>query len=273
VTANALGRRGSAAAKDEWRLVWCDEFDGPEGAPADPAFWTHEVGDGSVHGNPGWGNGELEYYTAGTENAALDGRGNLVVTARREPSTTDRTCYYGRCEYTSARLITKGKLEQTHGRVEARIRVPRGSGLWPAFWALGANIDEVGWPASGEIDIMEHVGREPRRVIGALHGPGYSGSEGIAQVVDLPQDVADDFHVFAVEWHPGRIVWTVDGTEFHRVTPADVAPNDWPFDQPFYLLLNVAVGGHLGGEVGEATIFPARMLVDYVRVWAHGTTV
>jgi beta-glucanase (GH16 family) len=241
------------------RLAWSDEFDGPAGAPADPATWTHQLGDGSAHGIPGWGNGELQHYTNGTENAALDGAGNLVVTARRSGSG-----------YTSARLVTKGKLELAFGRIEARIQVPRGAGIWPAFWALGTNIDTVAWPGCGEIDVMEHVGREPRRVYGTIHGPGYSGSSGFGAVLDLDADVADGFHVFAVDWEPGRLCWSLDGVPYHEAGPEDVAPSPWVFDHPFYLLLNVAVGGTFGGPVGERTTFPQAMTVDYVRVYEPG---
>jgi len=260
VTAHALDDGRPANGREGLKLVWRDEFNGRAGAQPDSSIWRHELGDGSAQGNPGWGNNELQSYTRDTENAALDGRGNLEITVRRGSNGAGP-------QYTSARLITKGKLELTHGRMEARIRVPRGSGLWPAFWALGANIDSVGWPAAGEIDVMEHVGREPRRVYGALHGPGYSGSAGVARTLDLPDDVAARYHVFAVDWKPRLIVWSVDGVEYHRVTPEDVTPNAWVFDHPFYLLLNVAVGGNLGGEVGAATVFPQPMLVDYVRVF------
>jgi beta-glucanase (GH16 family) len=245
--------------EDAHRLVWSDEFDGPAGAPPDPSFWTHELGDGSASGIPGWGNDELQHYTDATDNAALDGRGHLVVTARRN----------GR-GYTSARLVTKDKLAVAYGRLEARIRVPRGAGLWPAFWALGTDLDEAGWPGAGEIDVMEHVGRDPRRVFGALHGPGYSGEDGFVGSVELPNDVADDFHVFSVDWEPGLIVWSVDDTAYHRATPADVAPSPWVFEHPFSLLLNVAVGGTFGGPVADGTSFPQAMHVDYVRVFAAG---
>jgi beta-glucanase (GH16 family) len=246
------------------RLVWSDEFDGPAGAPPDPSVWAHEVGDGSANGIPGWGNSELQHYTAGTENAALDGRGNLVITARRLPGT-------GRApsEYTSARLVTKGRLDFTHGQIETRAHVPRGAGLWPAFWALGTSIDQVGWPACGEIDVMEHVAREPRRVFGALHGPGYSGDDGFVGSVELPVDVGDDFHVFAIDWEPGLIVWSLDGQPYHRASPAGVAPRSWVFEQPFYLLLNLAVGGTFGGDVPDSTSFPQALCVDYVRAFGR----
>jgi beta-glucanase (GH16 family) len=241
---------------DRPRLVWSDEFDGPAGAPIHPTMWTHQVGDGTAHDIPGWGNAELQHYTEGTENAALDGEGNLVITARRSPSG-----------YTSARLVTKEKLEVVYGRIEARIQVPRGAGLWPAFWALGTDIDAVPWPACGEIDVMEHVGREPRRIFGAIHGPGYSGAAGYVGELELPADVADDFHVFAVDWEPQRLLWTLDGVAYHEARPEDVAPSAWVFEHPFFLLLNVAVGGDFGGAVGDGTTFPQSMSVDYVRVY------
>jgi beta-glucanase (GH16 family) len=246
---------------DGLRLVWSDEFDGPAGRPADPARWTHQVGDGSAHGIPGWGNGELQRYTEGTENAALDGAGNLVITARRSSSG-----------YTSARLVTKGKVPVAYGRIEARIQLPRGLGLWPAFWALGTDIDDVPWPHCGEIDVMEHVGREPRRIYGTIHGPGYSGAAGFGGVLDLPTDAADDFHVFAVDWEPGRLRWSLDGVPYHEAGPEHVAPAVWVFEHPFFLLLNVAVGGIFGGSVGEGTTFPQAMTVDYVRVYEPGVS-
>jgi beta-glucanase (GH16 family) len=270
VTSQAL--EGQARSAGEWRLRWSDEFDGPAGAPPDPAIWRHQLGDGAAEGIPGWGNQELQHYTADPDNASLDGRGSLVLTARRLPESERPPSYNGRSEYSSARLITKGALEVLHGRIETRIRVPRGAGLWPAFWALGTNIDEVGWPACGEIDVVEYVAREPRRVFGTVHGPGYSGDGGITGTLDLPVDVAEDYHVFAVEWEPGLIVWRFDGRPYHRVTPQDTAPSPWVFEQPFYLLLNLAVGGTFGGPVAGGTTFPQSLRVDYVRVFEAGLT-
>ncbi len=255
----------NSSADPAWTLIWGDEFDEPAGSPPNPEHWGYARGDGTDESIAGWGNNELEFYTDAAENAATDGAGNLVITARAaEPGTT---CYYGPCKYTSARLLTSGKFELTYGRVEARIKVPSGIGLWPAFWMLGTNIGDVGWPASGEIDVMENVGRQPNRLYGTLHGPGYSGSSGYGKTIDLPAPVADDFHVFAVDWLEDRIVWTVDGAEFHTATPADVAPNDWVYNHAFYLLLNLAVGGNFGGPVSPDTVFPASMVVDYVRVY------
>jgi len=260
--AGATAGLEAEAGSGERQLVWSDEFDASAGAPADPAVWTHELGDGSLQGNPGWGNHELQHYTDEPANAAHDGRGNLVITARR-------TAANGHSGFTSARLMTKGKLELTHGRIETRARVPRGAGLWPAFWALGASFGDVPWPACGEIDVMEHVGREPRRVFGTIHGPGYSGDAGVSGALDLEYDLADDYHVFSIDWEPGSIVWALDGRPYHSASPADVAPNPWVFDGPFFLLLNLAVGGVFGGPVDERTAFPAELVVDHVRVFGR----
>ena len=205
-----------------WPLAWSDEFDGPVGAAPDPASWGYDLGDGTAAGIPGWGNNERESYTASTANAATDGKGHLLISVL--PADGSQECYYGPCEYTSARLLTKDRLEFQYGRVEARIKVPVGAGLWPAFWMLGADIGEVSWPACGEIDIMEFVGRRPTEILGTLHGPGYSGSSGLTRTVDLGVPVADAFHTFAIEWRPGHVAWFLDGTLYHEATPADVAP-------------------------------------------------
>jgi beta-glucanase (GH16 family) len=263
---SAAGTPGAALDEaDGWILSWRDEFDGPAGSRPDPAVWGYDLGDGSAIGLPGWGNNERQWYTGEPANVALDGEGHLVLTARRTNDGPE--CYYGPCEYTSARLLTKDRFEFQHGRLEARIRVPGGFGLWPAFWMLGSNIDAVGWPASGEIDVMEFVGRRPNEILGTLHGPGYSGSSGISGSVDLGEPVADAFHSVALEWGPGQMTWFLDGSPYHQVSSEDVAPNEWVFEQPFFLLLNVAVGGNLGGPVFPDTVFPAQLLVDYVRLY------
>jgi beta-glucanase (GH16 family) len=260
---------GEGAAAD-WPLVWSDEFDAPAGTPPDPTVWTHEIGDGTVIGKPGWGNDELQYYTDSTDNVAHDGEGNLVITTREVTDGSGPTCYYGPCRYTSARLVTQDKLETAYGRIEARVKVPVGEGLWPAFWTLGDDIVENPWPQAGEIDIMEHVGREPFRVFGTIHGPGYSGGQsyGGDYIFDVP--VAEEFHEYAVEWRPEEIVWEVDGIRYHEAVPADVAPNEWVFEHPFFLLLNTAVGGNFGGTVGEVD-FPQTTTVDYVRIYQADT--
>jgi beta-glucanase (GH16 family) len=254
---------GTPPPPTQWTLTWSDEFDGPAGASFDRTRWVADTGGG------GWGNQEREFYTTRPENVALDGDGHLVITARAEPAGSSLACWYGACRYTSARLKTQGRFDQTYGRFEARIRIPRGQGLWPAFWMLGRDIDTVGWPRCGEIDVMENIGREPRTVHGTIHGPGYSGSGGIGGPYELASTAfADDFHVFAVEWEPGVIRWLVDDKEYRRTTSSDIpSGTTWVYDHPFFLLLNVAVGGGWPGDPDATTTFPQQMVVDYVRVY------
>ncbi len=254
----------SARAQGGWTLVWSDEFDGPSVAAVDAKKWTHEVGGG------GWGNQELEFYTADAKNAYLDGRGSLVIKAVEESLPESFKCWYGRCRYTSARLVTKGKFSQAYGRFEARARLPAGQGLWPAFWLLGEDIGTAGWPACGEIDVMENVGREPSTVHGTIHGPGYSGAQGVGAPFELPKGrrFTDDFHVFALEWEPKELRWYVDGALYQTLTPASLpAGAKWVYDHPFFILLNVAVGGAWPGDPDRTTAFPQTMTVDYVRVY------
>ncbi|HJU68253.1 MAG TPA: glycoside hydrolase family 16 protein [Gemmatimonadaceae bacterium] len=244
-----------------WTLAWSDEFTGAPGASVDSTKWVADTG------GHGWGNEERQYYTL-RSNASLDGSGHLVITARASTDSSLR-CWYGACGYTSARLKTKGRFETTYGRFEARIRIPRGQGIWPAFWMLGADIDQVGWPQCGEIDVMENIGREPNIVHGTVHGPGYSGANGIGGAHTLTTAAfADDFHVFAVEWTPAQIRWLVDGTEYRRLIPAGIPPGaTWVFNHPFFMLLNVAVGGAWPGHPDASTVLPQQMVVDYVRVY------
>ncbi len=247
-----------AAVDNGWVLVASDEFDGAAGAAPDGSKWVYDVG------GDGWGNDQLEYNTDRTENASLDGDGNLVIRALAED-------YQGNA-YTSARLKTQGTLERTYGRFEARLQLPAGQGLWPAFWMLGSDISEVGWPACGEIDIMEAIGADTDTVFGTVHGPGYSGGEGVGETYDLPQGAfSDGMHVFAVEWEPEYIAWYVDDVLYQHVGVGDVN-GPWVFDSPFFLILNLAVGGTLGGVPDPAT-FPADMVVDYVRVYERALPV
>lgn len=250
----------AASASPSLAVPFEDDFDGPAGSAVNGAKWQTETGD-NVN------NHERQYYTPGNANAALDGQGHLVITARRE-NPANHQCWYGRCEYTSARLNTSGKFTQAYGRVETRLKVPRGQGMWPAFWMLGHDFGQVGWPASGEIDVMENIGREPSTVHGTLHGPGYSGSGGIGAAYTLPggRVFADGFHTFAVDWSPDSITWSVDGTVYQRRTPADLGGRQWAFNKPFFLILNLAVGGDWPGDPDGSTAFPQQLVVDYVRV-------
>jgi beta-glucanase (GH16 family) len=245
----------NAAPPDSWRVVWQDEFDGAAGTPPNRAKWTYDLG------QTGWGNAELQNYTNSSENSFHDGQGHLVIQAIALPDG----------HYTSARLKTQGLATFTHVRVEARMKLPSGQGIWPAFWMLGADIATVGWPRCGEIDIMENIGKEPAMVHGTVHGPGYSGGKGIGApfTVDAGR-FADAFHVFAVEWQPGDIRFSVDGVTHKRITPADLPQGAaWAFDHPFFLLLNLAVGGRWPGNPDSTTQFPQRLTVDYVRVYSR----
>jgi beta-glucanase (GH16 family) len=252
----ALATGGFAQSPIGWNLVWEDEFAQANGTSPDTNKWVCQTGSG------GWGNNELEYYTSRTNNVRIENN-QLVIEARQEN-------YLG-SSYTSARLKTQGKAAWAYGRIEARIKIPRGQGIWPAFWMLGANITPVGWPGCGEIDIMENIGREPGLIHGTVHGPGYSGSSGIGGPYALPGGaaLADDYHIYAVEWTTNRIKWFVDGLQYFSVNPASLpAGASWVYTQPQFVLLNVAVGGNWPGNPDGTTTFPQRMLVDYVRVYA-----
>lgn len=247
------------ASRPGWTLTWSDEFNQPDGSPPDPTKWIVETG-----GN-GWGNKELEYYTARPQNLRVK-NGNLEMIALKEAYTGPDGVTR---DYTSARLDTKGKFDQAYGRFEARIKIPYGQGVWPAFWLLGNDIDKVGWPTCGEIDIIENIGREPLIVHGTIHGPGYSGGKGIGSPYALPSArFADDYHVFAVEWEPNQIRFYVDDHLYATRTPTDLpAGTKWVYDHPFYVILDFAIGGGWPGAPDETTAFPQTMLVDYVRVY------
>jgi beta-glucanase (GH16 family) len=241
----------------DWTLSWSDEFDGAAGTSPDAGKWFIETG-----GN--FPNNELEAYTARPSNVAQDGNGNLVITARAETFTGADSITRN---YTSARLNTSGRFEPTHGKFDGRMRIPRGKGIWPAFWLLGANIGQVGWPSCGEIDIMENIGNEPQRIIGSLHGPGFFGGNSKSASYTAGAPFADDFHVYGVEWETNAIRWYVDGNLYQTRTPADLgAGQTWAFEHSFFIILNVAVGGDWPGSPDATTSFPQQMAIDYVRV-------
>jgi beta-glucanase (GH16 family) len=236
-------------------LVWSDEFDGDD---IDRSNWTYDIG------GWGWGNGEAQYYTDRTENARLQ-NGLLVIELRQEQ--------FEGSYYTSARLKTQGLQEFQYGRMEARIKVPKGAGTWPAFWMLGSGFEqdapdpENRWPNVGEIDIMEYVGREPDLVIGTIHGPGYSGAGGRSKWNRQDFDIADDFHTFAIDWDAEGIRWFFDGEMYFEIGPEDLGDREWVFDQPFFFILNLALGGTLGGNIALDLEYPIQYYVDYVRVY------
>jgi len=259
----------STPSPTTWVQVWSDEFDGAAGARIDSTKWSYETADGCKQGICGWGNNEKEYYTDASENIALNGQGQLTIVARRAPAGL--TCSYGPCLYTSARITTRGKMLAAPGRVEARIKLPAGQGLWPAFWMLGHTSPITPWPACGELDIMENKGSQSSTTSSAVHGPGYSGETPFAHSNSLASGVlADDFHTFAVEWDSLAVRFFVDGTVHYGVTRNEAEHyGSSILDQPFFLMLNLAVGGHFDGDPQSDAIFPATMLVDYVRVYAR----
>ena len=243
-------------------LVWSDEFSSANGSAPDSTKWTYDIGGG------GWGNQELEYYTSRPQNVQIQ-NGNLVITALQENYTgTDGIAR----NYTSARLKTQNLFAQAYGRFEARIKIPRGQGIWPAFWMLGSDSTQNGWPKCGEIDIMENIGREPGIIHGSLHGPSsVAPTSDRTSTIFLPagQNYADDFHVYAIEWEPGAVRYYVDSNNYATFTRVQwPAGGQWVFDHPFFILLNLAVGGSWPGGPDASTQFRQQMLVDYVRVYS-----
>ena len=257
-----------APPQTSWQLVWSDEFNGPAGSQPNPKNWNYDLGGG------GWGNGEAENYTNSANNVFQDGQGNLVIRAIRDSSGN----------YTSARLQTgaPGASTQTtdlswqYGRIEARIKLPFGLGVWPAFWMLGDDINSVSWPTCGEVDIMENFGTFNNNASvnnGTAHGPGYSGGNGLTAPITLPagETVSNNYHVYALEWSQNSMQWFVDGVLYHTVTTASIPSGDqWVFNAKFFLLLNLAIGGpstFLGTPDPNAPFPNQDMLVDYVRVY------
>lgn len=236
-----------------YELVWSDEFNGDSASALDASKWKFDLGTGQN----GWGNNELQTYTQSAQNILIDGKGNLMITARKDQ--------FG--NYTSARIKTQGLFEQKYGRIEARIKTPTGAGIWPAFWMLGSNIDSVVWPNCGEIDIMEQKGKNSNITYGSIHGPGYSGAEAITTPYALQNNRFDnDFYLYAIEWNEEKIDFFVNDYLYKRIIPSDV-PGVWVYNQDFFIILNVAVGGNFVGPPNNFTPFPTSMYIDYVRVY------
>jgi beta-glucanase (GH16 family) len=242
-------------------LSWSDDFNLKDGSAPDPTKWTYDIG-----GN-GWGNRELEYYTKRPENVRIE-KGKLVITARRETHKGEDGVTR---EYTSTRLKSQGLFAQAYGRFEARIKLPAGQGIWPAFWALGDDIDKVEWPKCGEIDIMENIGKEPATNHGSLHGPSSEKpTSDLSAAFSLPgaKRLSDDYHLYAIEWEPASIRFYFDSHLYATFAPSQLpAGGKWVYDHPFFILLNVAVGGDWPGSPDTTTVFPQKMFVDYVRVY------
>lgn len=259
-------------SRANWIQVWGDEFNGAPGAGVATTKWRHDIGDGCPQGICGWGNQEKEYYTDARENVALDGEGHLMIVGRVAPRGL--SCYYGPCRYTSGKITTRGKFHAAPGLVEARIKLPTGQGLWPAFWMLGADHPNTPWPACGEIDIMENHGSRPGMTSSAIHGPGYSGQTPFKHPRPLAgRNYSDGFHTFSVVWDSLGVRFFVDDTMHYSVRRADVEPfGPWVFNQPFFVILNLAIGGTFDGDPESDAIFPATMLVDYVRAYKRAAS-
>jgi beta-glucanase (GH16 family) len=243
---NGLGL-GDRTELEGFNLVWQDEFDGDE---INSDNWTYDLGGG------GWGNHELQTYTNDPENARTED-GKLIIEAIKPESGTR--------QYTSARLKTQGLQTFGYGRIEARIKLPTGQGIWSAFWMLGEDFPTSGWPNCGEIDILENIGKEDL-IHGTLHGPNYSGGNGVGGSYIDAEFNPQEFHVYAIEWEPDEIRWYVDDVNFNVIRSTDV-PGRWVYDHPFFIILNVAIGGEWPGPPNDKTEFPQQMVVDYVRVY------
>lgn len=231
-------------------LVWADEFDGPE---IDPANWTYDLG------ASGWGNQELQNYTNDDANSYID-QGNLIIRAEKVAGN----------QYTSARLKSIELQEFQYGRIDVRAVLPIGQGIWPAAWMLGANFSEIGWPDCGEIDIVELVGSDPRRAHGTAHwgsDPSQHTYLGGSTAVPFPATLNDEYHVYSIEWEEDAIRWYFDNEEYFSISPANMNGQPYPFNNPFFFILNVAVGGVWPGYPDDSTLFPVFMAVDYVRVY------
>jgi beta-glucanase (GH16 family) len=246
----------------DWLEVWRDDFDGPEGSAPDESRWNVEI-------RPTGQNQELDYDTNDRKNSFIDGSGNLVLQALKE-QFVDANGVKSPQPFTSARLNTQGKFEQAYGKFEARIKLPLGGkGVWPAFWLLGNDIDTVGWPECGEVDILEMRGSKPTVIDGSLHGPGYSGGSSYHGYYQVPSGrFGDDFHVFSFEWTELGARWLVDGQEYYVKTAEGLGRSErrWVYDHPFFILLNLAIGGVFDGDPDATTAFPQQMLIDYVSV-------
>lgn len=245
----------------KYEQIWSEEFNGAAGAPTDPAIWVAQNGDGVAFGNRGWGNNERQWYD--DKISSTDGKGSFILNATKTGASANNCYYKAPCEWLSTKLVTKDKVGFKYGRIEARIKGPVGEGTWGAFWMLGANIDDRGWPGCGEIDITELLGRLPNTNLGYTHGP-LSGGGGRGDKVEMAKSHSSEFHTYAVDWLPDQIRYYLDGVPFVTVDKTD---NDWVYDHEFYIIINLAMGGNLGGEIA-GSLKQTSMAFDYIKVYS-----
>ena len=247
-------------------LLWSEEFADHQHGHLLEDIWNFDIGDGSSAGLVGWGNNELEYYTK--DSVSIDG--NLIIKARRVDEGSGLTCYYGPAQWTSGKIHTAGKIGFKHGRIEIKAKAPQGVGTWPALWLLGANLlDGVAWPHCGEIDILENTGAHPFQVQGTIHGDGYFGENGLTKIIQSPTKLADDFHTYSINWTPDAIEWFFDDIAYNTITRQEVESTGkpWPFNQEFYLIMNLAIGGWFAGEVDPA-LTNAELVVESIKYYS-----
>lgn len=256
------------AGTPERTLLWSQEFGEQQDAHLDETVWNFDLGDGSAIGLPGWGNNELEFYTK--ESVTVEQ--NLLIKAHRLTSQTDLHCYYGPAQWSSGKIHTAKKIGFKYGLLEVRAKMPSGIGTWPAIWLLGANLlDGVTWPSCGEIDILENTGSHANAVQGTLHLDGLSGENGLTQIIQWSRPLADDFHTYAISWGEDSFEWFFNGVSYHKISKSDpaVVGKNWPFDQEFYLIINLAIGGWFAGEV-DAELQAAVLEIEGIRYFSEG---
>jgi beta-glucanase (GH16 family) len=248
------------------KLLWSEEFADYQGGQLSEDSWNFDIGDGSSAGLVGWGNNELEYYTK--DSVSING--NLIITAQKIAEDSGLQCYYGPALWKSGKIHTGGKIGFKYGRLELRAKMPSGVGTWPALWLLGANLLEgVTWPHCGELDILENTGAHPFQVQGTIHGDGYFGENGLTKIIQSTTPLADDFHRYSINWTPDYIEWFFDDVSYNRIDRVDVeaAAKPWPFNQEFYLILNLAIGGWFAGAVDE-DLKHAQLQVESIKYYS-----
>ena len=246
-------------------LIWAEEFNYRSGGRPDPAMWNFDLGDGTAHGIPGWGNNEREFYTETSTH--IDG--GLTIHALKEPSDTPLTTYYGKAEWTSGKIHTAKKVTFKYGYFEFVAKAPAGGGTWPAIWMLGASIAHTPWPSCGEIDIFEGTGNEPHTIRGTLHGPGYCGEEGLTEAITHPLPLSEVFNTYGLLWLPNRIEWFVNGVSYSIIERSDtrLEGKEWPFNDEYYLIINLAMGGWFAGDI-DPDLAQAHFEVQSIKVYS-----